>query len=172
MCSSDLRPGVPPRPGAAGPPAGPAVRPARDQPTPLFSLHDLQSLLLPGETLRIRNAATDVYNFGPTNYYQRPDDRYVLGAFAEYEVNDWATAYADVMFMDDSSTFQIAPGGIFAGTFSINCANPLMSAQQKALLVPTAASGGGTCATNPNGTFTGTISRRNIEGGGRQGRIF
>jgi signal transduction histidine kinase len=27
---------------------------ARDQPTPLFSLHDLQSLLLPGETLRIR----------------------------------------------------------------------------------------------------------------------
>jgi len=125
----------------------------------------------PGNTFRIRNAATDVYNFGPTNYYQRPDDRYVLGAFAEYEVNDWATAYADVMFMDDSSTFQIAPGGIFAGTFSVNCANPLMSAQQKALLVPTAASGGGTCATNPNGTFTGTISRRNIEGGGRQGRM-
>jgi signal transduction histidine kinase len=29
---------------------------ARDQPTPLFSLHDLQSLLLPGETLRIRTA--------------------------------------------------------------------------------------------------------------------
>jgi hypothetical protein len=29
------------------------------------------------------------------------------------------------MFMDDVSTFQIAPGGIFAGTFSINCANPL-----------------------------------------------
>jgi len=29
---------------------------ARDQSTPLFSLHDLESLLLPGETLRIRTA--------------------------------------------------------------------------------------------------------------------
>lgn len=29
---------------------------ARDQATPLFSLHDLQALLLPGETLRIRTA--------------------------------------------------------------------------------------------------------------------
>ena len=124
----------------------------------------------PGNTFRTRNAVTDVYNFGPSNYYQRPDDRYVLGAFANYEINDWATAYADVMFMDDTSTYQIAPGGIFAGTFSINCANPLLSAQQKGLLAATAASGGGTCATNPAGTFTGTVSRRNVEGGGRQGR--
>ncbi|MEW5684834.1 MAG: TonB-dependent receptor [Pseudomonadota bacterium] len=124
----------------------------------------------PGNTFRTRNAATDVYNFGPTNYYQRPDDRYVLGAFAEYEITDWAKAYADVMFMDDTSTYQIAPGGIFAGTFSINCANPLMSAQQKGLLAATAASGGGTCATNPGGTFTGIVSRRNTEGGGRQGK--
>ncbi len=124
----------------------------------------------PGNTFRLRNAATDVYNFGPTNYYQRPDDRYVLGAFANYEINDWATAYADVMFMDDTSTYQIAPGGIFAGTFSVNCANPFLSAQQRGLLNATAASGGGTCATNPTGTFTGTISRRNVEGGGRQGR--
>lgn len=124
----------------------------------------------PGNTFRARVAATDTYNFGPSNYYQRPDDRYVLGAFANYEINDWATAYADVMFMDDTSTYQIAPGGIFAGTFSINCANPLLSAQQKGLLSATAASGGGTCATNPAGTFTGTVSRRNVEGGGRQGR--
>lgn len=124
----------------------------------------------PGNTFRARNAATDVYNFGPTNYYQRPDDRYVLGAFAEYEITDWAKAYADVMFMDDTSTYQIAPGGIFAGTFSINCANPLLSAQQAGLLSATAASGGGTCATNPGGTFTGIVSRRNTEGGGRQGK--
>ena len=124
----------------------------------------------PGNTFRPRNAATDTFNFGPDNYYQRPDDRYVLGAFANYEINDWATAYADVMFMDDTSTYQIAAGGIFAGTFSVNCANPFLSAQQRGLLAATAASGGGTCATNPGGTFTGTVSRRNVEGGGRQGR--
>jgi outer membrane receptor protein involved in Fe transport len=123
----------------------------------------------PGNTFRPRVASRDVYNFGPLNYYQRPDDRYVLGAFSHYQLTDWAEAYADVMFMDDSSTYQIAPGGIFAGSFSVNCANPFLSAQQAALLTATAASGGGTCATNPAGTFTGTIARRNVEGGGRQG---
>ncbi|MBW8815551.1 MAG: TonB-dependent receptor [Caulobacterales bacterium] len=124
----------------------------------------------PGNTFRPRVAATDTYNFGPANYYQRPDDRYVMGAFANYELASWAHAYADLMFMDDTSTYQIAPGGIFAGTFSVNCANPLLSAQQKGLLNATAASGGGTCASNPGGTFTGTVSRRNVEGGGRQGQ--
>ena len=67
------------------------------------------------------------------------------------------------MFMDDNSTAQIAAGGIFAGTFSVNCANPLLSAQERGLLTATAASGGGTCAANPNGIFTGTIARRLLD---------
>jgi outer membrane receptor protein involved in Fe transport len=125
----------------------------------------------PGNTFRARNPATDLYNFGPTNYYQRPDDRYVLGAFAEYEIQPWAKVYADLMFMDDTSTAQIAPGGIFAGTFSVNCANPFLSDQQRGSLVATAATGGGTCLSNPAGTWTGTVARRNIEGGGRQNNI-
>ena len=128
------------------------------------------SNIVSGSTLIPRVAARDVYNFGPSNYYQRPDDRYVMGAFANYEINDWATAYADLMFMDDTSTYQIAPGGIFAGTFSINCANPLLSAQQRSVMPASAATGGGTCATNAAGSFTGIVARRNIEGGGRQGQ--
>ena len=122
-----------------------------------------------GNTFRARVASRDIYNFGPLNYYQRPDARYMLGTFAHYEVTPWAEAYVDGMFMDDVSKYQIAPGGIFAGTFSINCANPFLSAQQKGLMAATAATGGGTCASNPAGTFTGTVARRNIEGGGRQG---
>ncbi|HXA37675.1 MAG TPA: TonB-dependent receptor plug domain-containing protein, partial [Phenylobacterium sp.] len=110
-------------------------------------------------TFRPRTSA-DVFNFGPANFFVRPDERYSLGAFAHYEIAPWATAYMDTMFMDDNSTAQIASGGIFAGTFSVNCANPFLTAQEKGLLVPTAATGGGTCATNPNGIFTGTISRR------------
>jgi outer membrane receptor protein involved in Fe transport len=121
----------------------------------------------PGNTFRPRVASRDVYNYGPSNYYQRPDDRYVLGAFAEYEITDWATAYLDAMYMDDTSTYQIAPGGVFAGTFSINCANPFLSDQQRGLMP---AVGGGTCLSNPAGTFTGVVARRNVEGGGRQGR--
>ena len=104
--------------------------------------------------------ATDVFNYGPANYYMRPDERYSLGAFAHYEIAPWADAYMDTMFMQDNSTAQIASGGIFAATFSVNCANPFLTAQERGLLNATAATGGGTCATNPNGTFSGTVSRR------------
>ncbi|MBS0364146.1 MAG: TonB-dependent receptor [Proteobacteria bacterium] len=119
-------------------------------------------------TFRARTGA-DVFNFGPQNFFMRPDERYSLGAFAHYQIAPWAEAYMDTMFMDDRSTSQIAAGGIFAGTFSINCANPLLSAQEAGLLPATAATGGGTCATNPAGTFTGTVARRlqSAEAGGR-----
>ena len=116
-------------------------------------------------TFRPRTGA-DVFNFGPANYFVRPDERYNLGAFAHYEIAPWADVYMDSMFMDDRSTAQIAAGGIFAGTFSINCANPLLSAQEAGLLPSTT---GATCAANPTGQFTGTVARRlqSAEAGGR-----
>ena len=114
----------------------------------------------PGNTFRARNSATDVYNYGPTNYYQRPDERYNLGAFAHYDVSEWATAYMDVMFMDDRSVAQIAPGGIFAGAYGVNCDNPLMTATQQTQLCGAAA---GTATIK-----TQTVARRNVEGGPRQ----
>ena len=126
----------------------------------------------PAQAFRDRVASRDLYNFGPTNYYQRPDDRYVLGAFAEYQVTDWATAYADVMFMDDTSTYQIAPGGIFAEVFTINCANPLLSAQQRSRMAVDGGAAGENCGNtaNPNAVFNDVVARRNVEGGGRQGK--
>ena len=120
----------------------------------------------PGNTFRLRTTA-DVFNFAPQNFFVRPDERYSLGAFAHYEIAPWAEAYMDTMFMDDRSTAQIGSGGIFAGTHTINCNNPLLSAQEAGLMPATAASGGGTCASNPAGTFTGTVARRNVEGTGR-----
>jgi outer membrane receptor protein involved in Fe transport len=106
--------------------------------------------------------ATDVFNFGPANFFVRPDERYSLGAFAHYEIAPWATAYMDTMFMDDNSTAQIASGGIFASTFSVNCANPFLTAQERGLLIPVGgtAANGQTCANTPGGTFTGTVARR------------
>jgi iron complex outermembrane receptor protein len=116
-------------------------------------------------TFRPRTGA-DVFNFGPANFFVRPDERYSLGAFAHYEIAPWAEAYMDTMFMDDNSTSQIAAGGIFAGTFNVNCANPLLSAQQSSVLLSTT---GASCAANPGGTFTGTVARRlqSAEAGGR-----
>ncbi len=70
------------------------------------------------------------YNFAPLNYFQRPDERYTAGAFADYEVSDALTAYAEFMFMDDRTVAQIAPSGDFGNTLSINCDNPLLGAAQ------------------------------------------
>ena len=111
------------------------------------------------QRFRPRVAARDVYNFGPANFYMRPDERYGLGAFAHYEIAPWAEVYADMMFMDDRSVAQIAPGGIFAGNFTINCNNALASAQQLSVLCGADA---GTAATREV-----LVARRNVEGGGR-----
>jgi outer membrane receptor protein involved in Fe transport len=74
------------------------------------------------------------FNFAPTNYYQRPDERYTGGFFAEYEVSEVFKPYLEGMFMDDRSLAQIAPSGNFGNTFNINCDNPLLSGQQRALV--------------------------------------
>jgi outer membrane receptor protein involved in Fe transport len=81
--------------------------------------------LVPGRTL---------YNFNPTNYFQRPDERYTAGAFADYEVSKAIHPYMEFMFMDDHTLAQIAPSGDFGNTFTINCDNPLMSAQARSVV--------------------------------------
>ncbi|WP_246524931.1 TonB-dependent receptor domain-containing protein [Sphingobium phenoxybenzoativorans] len=81
--------------------------------------------LLPGPTR---------YNFAPTNYYQRPDERYTAGFFANYEINDSIKPYVEFMFMDDRTLAQIAPSGDFGNTLQINSDNPLISAQQRDIL--------------------------------------
>lgn len=132
------------------------------------------------------SGAVNAYNFGPLNYYQRPDERYSFGAFAEYEINDHAEVYADVMFTDYSSVAQIAPSGNFFSTGSINCDSPLLSGQQRDFLCngdndsvtpgiqvgPRAAVVDTDLVTPGNqGLATLYIGRRNVEGGGRQDSI-
>jgi iron complex outermembrane receptor protein len=122
---------------------------------------------------------TTPFNFAPFNFFQRPDERYTAGAFADYEINEALHPFLEAMFMDDRSVSQIAPSGDFGNTTSINCDSPLMSAQQRALvcqpanLINAGGTTGGVPAVfiNPNGTpynrgFLQPL-RRNVEGGGR-----
>ena len=71
--------------------------------------------------------AQNLYNFGPLNFFQRPDERYIAGAFADYEISPAIKPYLEFMFMDDRTFAQIAPSGDFGNTFTINCDNPLLS---------------------------------------------
>lgn len=74
------------------------------------------------------------FNFGPLNYFQRPDERYTAGVFADYEISDAIKPYMEFMFMDDRTVAQIAPSGNFGNTLSINCDNPLLGAGQRAAI--------------------------------------
>ena len=70
--------------------------------------------------------ASNLYNFAPLNYFQRPDERYIGGVFANYEINSAIKPYLEFMFMDDHTKAQIAPSGDFGNTFTVNCDNPLI----------------------------------------------
>ena len=72
-------------------------------------------------------ASSPAYNFNPTNYFQRPDERYTAGAFADYEITPALHPYMEAMFMDDHTLAQIAPSGDFGNTYLVNCDNPLIS---------------------------------------------
>jgi outer membrane receptor protein involved in Fe transport len=105
---------------------------------------------------------TALFNFAPYNYYQRPDERYSLGTFANYDIAPGAKPYLEAMFMDDHSDALIAPGGNFGDTFTINCDNPLLSDQERGLICP------GFVFDADNPQFGNVQSfRRNVEGGGR-----
>ena len=87
---------------------------------------------VPG-TMRPFVGATDTFNFAPTNYLQRPDERYIVGALARYELAPDLELYAETSFLDDRTVAQIAASGFFAssgpvgGNFLVNCDNPFLN---------------------------------------------
>ena len=102
----------------------------------------------------------NLYNYGPTNYFQRPDTRYTAGAFLHYEFSEHLTAYSETQFMNDRTVAQIAPSGAFFGgaLYNVNCDNPELSASMIDAWC------GGSAAGD---TFL-LIGRRNVESGNRQ----
>jgi iron complex outermembrane recepter protein len=112
---------------------------------------------------------TTPFNFAPYNFFMRPDERYTLGAFAEYEISPGAKPYLEAMFMNDRSVAQIAPSGSFNNVNRIACDNALLSADQfteicgdPTLLISGSLNG----MQNVQQSIT-YIARRNVEGGGR-----
>ena len=74
--------------------------------------------------------AGQTYNYNPTNFFQRPDDRINMGFFGKYEINEKAEVYLDFTSMKSESNAQIAYSGTFGNITSLPCYNSLMSAQQ------------------------------------------
>jgi outer membrane receptor protein involved in Fe transport len=113
-----------------------------------------------------------LFNFAPYNFFQRPDERYTFGAFAEYEISPGAKPYLEAMFMNDRSDAVIAPSGDFGNTSFVNCDNPLLSAQELALICQPGFTFTNPAIVNPTTGLPSQlasvlINRRNVEGGGR-----
>ncbi len=114
------------------------------------------------------------YNYQPINHFQRPDERYTAGFFADYEISENFQLFSEFMFMDDRSKAQIAESGtFFADTYNIPCDSPLLTAGQGALLCSLIDGNpdrgdfdNGVDPTGP-GVVPILIGKRNVEGGPR-----
>ena len=114
---------------------------------------------------------TSLYNYGASNYYIRPDERWNGGYFAHYNVDDNHQVYSEFMMMTDHTHAQIAPSGAFLasglgvnpvtgipdGGWAINCNNPLLSPQEQQTM----------CQGATAGEASIFFGRRNVEGGYR-----
>jgi iron complex outermembrane recepter protein len=119
------------------------------------------SYTLNADTGAFQSGNAAPYNFGPLNYYQRPNERYTVGAFLNFAVAEKAEVYGEFNFLKDQSLSQIAPSGLFTLDANVSCANPLWTTAQFAAFC---GNFGLTTADDTNIRF----NRRNIEGGGRQ----
>lgn len=94
------------------------------------------------------------YNYAPINYYQRPDERYTFGGSIKYEINEHFRPYVETMFMNRTSSIQVAESGtFFADLLLLDCSQT-----------------GSLCADlglDPTAPIYAYVGRRNVEGGPR-----
>jgi iron complex outermembrane receptor protein len=130
-----------------------------------FDENSGQTYSVQGSNFIVRNpnqVTTPPYKFdsSPYEFLVRGDERYQAGFLAHYDLSTYAEAYADFSFMDDRSLSVIAPGGLFQNGFSVNCNNPLLSAQQ----INAICTSNGLSSTDDASLL---IGRRDVEGGPR-----
>jgi iron complex outermembrane recepter protein len=117
-----------------------------------------------------------VYNSQGFISMTREDDRYNAAFIAHQEIIPEFQPYAQFFFMDDKTHQSVAPAALFkdsnpldptgAGDYYVNCSNPLLSAQQQAILCTPAQIAADT-ASPGSASAKVRIGRRNIEGGDR-----
>jgi iron complex outermembrane recepter protein len=121
------------------------------------------------------NPATDLFNYGPYNYYQTPNERWTAGSFLNYDINSHVNLYTQIMYMRNTQQAQVAPSGDFnQGHYNfIACANPLLTAQEAAVICNGTGPGSNQALQGfPTETYNGVtypgvimgIERRNVEG--------
>ena len=116
-----------------------------------------------------RTRTGDLYNYAPVNYLQIPQERYLIGGYADYEFSDGHEAYMEVSFVNNRVAQELAATPV-TGTFNVDLATiqPFLSAADFAQLVQLDATETGTGASAPNnGQLSLFLQRRTVETGAR-----
>lgn len=68
-----------------------------------------------------RTRKGDLYNYGPANYLQVPQERYLLGGYADYDIGGGHTAYMEATFVNNRVPNELAATPV-TGTFNVDLA--------------------------------------------------
>ena len=66
-----------------------------------------------------RRRAGDLYNYAPVNYLQIPQERYLLGGYADYEFADGHRFYTEVSYVNNRVAQELAATPV-TGTFTLD----------------------------------------------------
>ncbi len=119
------------------------------------------------------------YNYAPVNYLQVPQERYLLGGYAEYEFVDGHRAYTEVAFVNNRVAQELAATPV-TGTFNIDIATVsqfldaatiaelnTLDANEAAANAQRVANGLSPLAAPQLGVVSAFVQRRVLESGGR-----
>lgn len=68
-------------------------------------------------SIRDFTSPDDLYNYAPVNYLQLPQERYLLGGNASYEVSSSLEVYGEVSYVNNRVAAELAPTPILVNTF-------------------------------------------------------
>ena len=120
-------------------------------------------------SLRDYRTPGDLYNYAPVNFLQLPQERYMLGGYGSYEINEAVELYGEVAYVNNQVNAELAPTPILVNTFldiDSLVANGFIDAATEAEFRALDASETG--ADQNNGTIDVQIRRRLEEAGGRR----
>ncbi|QUL36610.1 TonB-dependent receptor domain-containing protein [Erythrobacter sp. JK5] len=126
-----------------------------------------------------RRRAGDTYNYAPVNYLQVPQERYLLGGYADYEFVDGHRAYTEVAFVNNRVATELAATPV-TGTFNVDIATVsqfldaatiaelnLLDQREAAANAQRVANGLSPLPAPQLGVVSASIQRRVLESGGR-----
>ena len=106
------------------------------------------------------------YNYAPANYLQLPQERYLVGGYADYDIGGGHTPYVEVAFVNNRVSQELAPTPIQSIVdLDIDFVSPFLSAETIAALNALDASESG--ADAGDGVVPFQVRRRLTEAGSR-----